>query len=257
MSDRPTTSARAIPILTERGMRNAERRFPKLAAKAGVEAYRTTLRQTGGVTVKTRTGQVVERRRDDSITLITNLPLGKRVKPGTLRKRIKQSVAIAKAAPPAAQPRLRVLAGPNDSGKSTITPELKPQRIGAFVNAGEMEKDLKATQGFLSLRDPGVQDEAWEFSSASKRGRFKRGDSARARRRALRGGHPGATGGAQTTHSIRMPGRGHQITQERECTARRIATQRPQNSELMHPFASSPCPARRPPWRPATLKQSA
>jgi predicted ABC-type ATPase len=68
-------------------------------------------------------------------------------------------VAHAKAALPAAQPRLRVLAGPNGSGKSTIKPELKPQWIGAFVNADEMEKDLKTTQGFLNLRDLGIQGE--------------------------------------------------------------------------------------------------
>jgi predicted ABC-type ATPase len=39
----------------------------------------------------------------------------------------------------AAQPRLRVLAGPNGSGKSTIKGELKPEWIGVFVNADEIE----------------------------------------------------------------------------------------------------------------------
>lgn len=67
--------------------------------------------------------------------------------------------AAAKAAKPPqapaaqpAQPRLRVLAGPNGSGKSTIKPDLKPQWIGVFVNADEMERDLVASVGFLSLR---------------------------------------------------------------------------------------------------------
>lgn len=55
-----------------------------------------------------------------------------------------------------AQPRLRVLAGPNGSGKSTIKPDLKPQWIGVFVNADEMEKDLKASGGYLKLGGLGV-----------------------------------------------------------------------------------------------------
>lgn len=59
-----------------------------------------------------------------------------------------------------AQPRLRVLAGPNGSGKSTIKSELKPQWIGAFVNADEIERDLKATQGFLNLRRLGIGGDA-------------------------------------------------------------------------------------------------
>lgn len=63
----------------------------------------------------------------------------------------------AKLAPSSpAQPRLRVLAGPNGSGKSTIKPDLKPQWIGVFVNADEMEKELKASGGYLDLGSLGV-----------------------------------------------------------------------------------------------------
>lgn len=68
--------------------------------------------------------------------------------------------AAKPAQPTAAQPRLRVLAGPNGSGKSTIKSELKPQWIGIFVNADEMERDLKASGGFLQLRTLGVTGEA-------------------------------------------------------------------------------------------------
>lgn len=75
--------------------------------------------------------------------------------------------AAAKAAKPPhapaaqpAQPQLRVLAGPNGSGKSTIKPDLKPQWIGVFVNADEMEQDLGASAGFLSLHSLGVSGEA-------------------------------------------------------------------------------------------------
>ncbi len=52
---------------------------------------------------------------------------------------------------PRAQPRLRVLAGPNGSGKSTIKTELKPQWIGVFINADEIERALKDSGGELSL----------------------------------------------------------------------------------------------------------
>lgn len=75
--------------LTERGMQIAERRIPQLAAKAGHDAYLTTLKQTGAVTVKTSNGQLVERKRDGSFTVIKDLPLGKRVKPGTVLRRVK------------------------------------------------------------------------------------------------------------------------------------------------------------------------
>ena len=76
--------------LTERGMQIAEKRIPAIAAKAGHDAYWATLRRTGAVTVKTANGQVVERRRDGSVTVIMDLPVGKRVKPGTVLKRVKQ-----------------------------------------------------------------------------------------------------------------------------------------------------------------------
>lgn len=75
--------------LTERGMQIAERRIPALAAKAGHEAYLTTLQQTGAVTVKTSNGQVVKRALDGSVTVIKSLPVGKRVKTGTVLRRAK------------------------------------------------------------------------------------------------------------------------------------------------------------------------
>ena len=49
----------------------------------------TTLKQTGAVTVKTSNGQLIERKRDGTFTVIKDLPLGKRVKPGTVLKRAK------------------------------------------------------------------------------------------------------------------------------------------------------------------------
>ena len=55
-----------------------------------------------------------------------------------------------------AQPRLRVLAGPNGSGKSTIQRELKPQWIGVFINADEIERALKASDGALDLKALGI-----------------------------------------------------------------------------------------------------
>jgi predicted ABC-type ATPase len=58
----------------------------------------------------------------------------------------------------AAQPRLRVLAGPNGSGKSTIQRELKPEWIGVFVNADEIERELKDSGGKLGLARLGITD---------------------------------------------------------------------------------------------------
>ena len=78
----------------------------------------------------------------------------------------KPAVKAAKVPRPAvaqpARPRLRVLAGPNGSGKSTIKSDLKPHWIGVFVNADEMERDLKATSGYLSLDNLGISGEILE-----------------------------------------------------------------------------------------------
>jgi predicted ABC-type ATPase len=49
-----------------------------------------------------------------------------------------------------------VLAGPNGSGKSTIRGELKPQWIGAFVNADEIERSLRDSAGLLGLAKLGI-----------------------------------------------------------------------------------------------------
>ena len=40
-------------------------------------------------------------------------------------------------------PRLRMFAGPNGSGKSTIKAILKPEIIGIYVNADEIEKEIQ------------------------------------------------------------------------------------------------------------------
>lgn len=53
---------------------------------------------------------------------------------------------MSTAAAPA-QPRLRVFAGPNGSGKSTIHEMLRPEWIGVYVNADEIEKLLRRHGG--------------------------------------------------------------------------------------------------------------
>ena len=68
-------------------MQKAEKRIPELAAKSGRQAYKTTLSVTGAVVVKTSQGQMVERRSDGSVTVIKQLPVGKRVKSGSVLKR--------------------------------------------------------------------------------------------------------------------------------------------------------------------------
>lgn len=40
-------------------------------------------------------------------------------------------------------PRLRMFAGPNGSGKSTIKAILKPEIVGIYVNADEIEKEIQ------------------------------------------------------------------------------------------------------------------
>lgn len=82
-------SSRSRPPLTERAMQIAERRFPELAAKSGHEAYRETMNRTGAVVVKTSQGQIVERRADGTSTLIKEMSVGKRVKPGVVLKRVR------------------------------------------------------------------------------------------------------------------------------------------------------------------------
>nr|WP_315495653.1 hypothetical protein [uncultured Rhodoferax sp.] len=82
------SSRNSLP-LSEHAMQIAERRFPELAAKSGHVAYKTTLQRTGAVVVKTSLGQMVERRVDGTSTVIKNLPVGKRVKPGAVLKRVK------------------------------------------------------------------------------------------------------------------------------------------------------------------------
>lgn len=54
---------------------------------------------------------------------------------------------------------MRILAGPNGSGKSTIKGELKPEWIGVFVNADEIERHLKDTGGALDLQAMGLTGE--------------------------------------------------------------------------------------------------
>lgn len=53
---------------------------------------------------------------------------------------------------PRGAPRLRVFAGPNGSGKSTLKAALKPEWLGSYVNADEIERQLRTT-GRLDLSE--------------------------------------------------------------------------------------------------------
>lgn len=55
----------------------------------------------------------------------------------------------------AVQPRLRMFAGPNGSGKSTLKDELDAAWLGVYVNADDIEADIRA-QGFASLAPYGI-----------------------------------------------------------------------------------------------------
>ena len=43
-------------------------------------------------------------------------------------------------------PRIRMFAGPNGSGKSTVKEYLLPHHIGAYLNADELEQNLRLSQ---------------------------------------------------------------------------------------------------------------
>ena len=55
----------------------------------------------------------------------------------------------------AVQPRLRMFAGPNGSGKSTLKDVLDPNWLGVYVNADDIEAEIRV-QGFVSLSPYGV-----------------------------------------------------------------------------------------------------
>jgi predicted ABC-type ATPase len=61
-----------------------------------------------------------------------------------------------------------VLAGPNGSGKSTIKAELRPEWIGVFVNADDIERGLLEQGGLLHLPSLGLG-----HSAAKLLGRFQ------------------------------------------------------------------------------------
>jgi predicted ABC-type ATPase len=44
------------------------------------------------------------------------------------------------------QPRIRMFAGPNGSGKSTVKEYLLPHHIGAYLNADDLEYNLRSSQ---------------------------------------------------------------------------------------------------------------
>ncbi len=87
-----------------------------------------------------------------------------------------------------AQPRLRILAGPNGSGKSTIKSELKPEWIGAFVNADDMERELRITEGTLSLAALGISGRPASVLESVLRSLTTSGLGHRLNLRALRSG---------------------------------------------------------------------
>jgi predicted ABC-type ATPase len=54
-----------------------------------------------------------------------------------------------------AAPRLRVFGGPNGSGKSTIKEALKPEWLGVYVNADDLETDIRRS-GHAELTEFGL-----------------------------------------------------------------------------------------------------
>jgi predicted kinase len=56
-------------------------------------------------------------------------------------------------------PRLRMFAGPNGSGKSTIKSKIGEDLLGVFINADEIEAEIKHT-GFLDFGNFGINPQA-------------------------------------------------------------------------------------------------
>lgn len=75
-----------------------------------------------------------------------------------------KTVDGAEPAVGAAQPRMRVFAGPNGSGKSTILGLLRPEWIGTYVNADDIERQLRQA-GALDLRPYDLQRPPAELQS--------------------------------------------------------------------------------------------
>lgn len=46
-------------------------------------------------------------------------------------------------------PRLRMIAGPNGSGKSTLRSLLRPELVGVYVNADDIEREIRETGGLV------------------------------------------------------------------------------------------------------------
>ena len=72
--------------LSEASMLEAEAQFPKLAARAGRDAYERALAPTGRV-VKAVNGQIVETTRDGTVRIIGDLPPSTPVQKGMVLRR--------------------------------------------------------------------------------------------------------------------------------------------------------------------------
>lgn len=64
----------------------------------------------------------------------------------------------------AVEPRLRMFAGPNGSGKSTLKDVLNPTWLGIYINADDIEAEIRSN-GFLSLEPFGVRASPAELSA--------------------------------------------------------------------------------------------
>jgi len=93
-------------------------------------------------------GQLIEVSPDGSLRVIKDLPA-----PTPVTQKWKRT-DIDSVAP--AAPFLRMFAGPNGSGKSTITGAIDTSLLGIYVNADEIEKEIRRT-GFLDVAAFGVE----------------------------------------------------------------------------------------------------
>lgn len=123
-----------------------EEQFARMANNVVRQAYQKALGL--GPVLEAINGQLVEVFSDGSLRAIKALPAPT---PVTLRHERASADLVTPTAP-----FLRMFAGPNGSGKSTITGGIDPSLLGIYVNADEMEKDIRRT-GFLDVAAYGVE----------------------------------------------------------------------------------------------------
>jgi len=134
--------------LSEQAMCTLEENIP-LMAQAAFELARLNALTVSGKVLEVFNGQLVELSAEGDIRVIKAIQPSFKVKAGTKldRKNILTMTSF---------PRLRIFAGPNGSGKSTLKDVLPADLLGVYVNADDIEKNIRLN-GRLKLDTYSIQ----------------------------------------------------------------------------------------------------